>query len=144
MFRKPEHLSFKVAIIEDDTQNCDTVLRIIRDVLQGEVVCISERGESFLAWVEACRANNVDLAIDFILLDIALPEMDGFQVLQEIRKIPALNTVKVVAFTANLFQDAIERYRMAGFHSYIGKPISVAGFRASIQRILDHDSVWER
>jgi CheY-like chemotaxis protein len=82
MLRKPEHLAFKVAIVEDDIQNCDTVLRIIRDVLHGEVVSISERGEAFLTWIEACQANNVDLDIDIILLDIALPEMNGFEVLQ--------------------------------------------------------------
>jgi two-component system chemotaxis sensor kinase CheA len=144
MLTKPEHLAFKVAIVEDDIQNCDTVLRIIRDVLHGEVVSISERGEAFLTWIEACQANNVDLDIDIILLDIALPEMNGFEVLQAIRKIPALDSVKVVALTANLFQDAIEHYRMAGFHSFIGKPLSVAGFGARIQRILDHESVWER
>jgi CheY-like chemotaxis protein len=133
---------FRAAIIEDNAQNYDTALRVIRDILQGDVVHASTRGSLFLKWFEGWHQLNPHSKIDIILLDIALPLMNGFEVLKEIRKVEALRTTKIIAYTANVLQDAVLKYQVAGFDSYIGKPISITNFGKQIQSVLSDQVVW--
>ncbi len=64
---------------------------------------------------------------DFILLDHIMPEMDGIQVLQELRKIPDNNSknAKIIVLTANAIQGARENYLSKGFDDYLSKPIDM-------------------
>ena len=134
---------FRAAIVEDNAQNYDTAFRVIRDVLGGDIVHASTRGTLFLKWFDGWYAMNPDVTIDLILLDIALPVMNGFEVLKEIKKVPGLRQTKVIAYTANVLNDAVDKYKHAGFDSYIGKPISVVNFKSQIEKILNGEVVWE-
>jgi len=62
---------------------------------------------------------------DIILMDIQMPEMDGYEATRQIRamKIPAARVVRIIAMTANVFRDDIERCLEAGMDSHIGKPV---------------------
>jgi len=68
-----------------------------------------------------------------VLLDIQMPEMDGYQVLHVIRGDPALSALRVVALTAFAMQGDRERALEAGFDDYITKPVSVAQLKAQLQ-----------
>lgn len=74
-----------------------------------------------------------------ILLDVNMPGMDGYQVLEVFKADARLKAIPVVAITANAMPHDIERGRAAGFSEYLTKPLDVAGFF----RVLDgclHDS----
>ena len=70
---------------------------------------------------------------DLVLLDIQMPEMDGYAVLREIRSDPALQHLRVVALTAFAMQGDRERALEAGFDDYLTKPVSVAKLKAQLE-----------
>ncbi len=73
---------------------------------------------------------------DLILLDINLPGMSGYQVLNKLRSNSALNEIPVVAVTANAMPKSIARGKQAGFDEYLTKPLDVAKFNETIDRLL--------
>lgn len=71
-----------------------------------------------------------------ILLDINLPEMDGYQVLKILRANATIRAIPVVAISANATVRDIERSKEAGFDAYITKPLQVARFMELIDTFL--------
>lgn len=69
---------------------------------------------------------------DVILLDINLPGMDGFEVLQRLRQQDWARTVPIIAVSANVLQRDIERGMTAGFHAYLTKPLDIRQFYLTI------------
>jgi CheY-like chemotaxis protein len=70
---------------------------------------------------------------DLVLLDIQMPEMDGYAVLREIRGDPALQGLRVVALTAFAMQGDRERAFEAGFDDYLTKPVTMAKLKAQLE-----------
>jgi two-component system cell cycle response regulator DivK len=87
--------------------------------------------------------DQPNLNVDLILLDIQIPGEDGYGVLRRIRKEPRLANTKVLAVTANVMPQDVERARQAGFDGFIGKPLQFTRFPEQIQRVLQGESVWE-
>ncbi|MDO5657388.1 MAG: response regulator [Paracoccus sp. (in: a-proteobacteria)] len=83
--------------------------------------------------VDAIRAERPDL----VLLDIMLPEVSGYQIVEDLRADPALADVRVLMMTAR--GSVVERRRgMAlGADGFIAKPFELAELRAEISRLLD-------
>lgn len=75
-------------------------------------------------------------APDLILLDISMPEMDGYQVFDVLKADAKLHHIPVIALSANAMQRDIERSRSAGFSDYLTKPIDVRHFLQTIDRHL--------
>lgn len=73
---------------------------------------------------------------NLILLDINMPGMNGYEVLQSIREISQLDHTPVVAVTANAMQQDIERGLEAGFAAYITKPLDVEDFLKTVKQLL--------
>ncbi len=73
---------------------------------------------------------------EVILLDLLMPNLDGYQVVREIKKMPELEKTRVVAVTASAMIGDRERIAAAGFDGYIQKPIDVRTFIASLERLL--------
>lgn len=78
---------------------------------------------------------------DLILLDINMPELDGYQVLDIFKTNPDLEHVPVIAVTANAMPKDIERGKQAGFTDYVTKPIDVIKFLDIIDGCLLDDNV---
>lgn len=66
--------------------------------------------------------------IDLILLDINLPGMDGYQVLEQLRALERTRSIPVVALTSNASADAVARGKAAGFTDYLTKPLELWRF----------------
>lgn len=77
---------------------------------------------------------------DLVLLDIQMPEMDGYAVIRAVRADPELRTLPVIAITAFAMEGDSERAAAAGFDAYITKPIRVQSLRQEIQRLLGYGS----
>lgn len=60
---------------------------------------------------------------DLFIFDISLPDMDGVELLREIKKIPELQSIPVIAMTSHAMKGDEERFLAAGFNAYISKPI---------------------
>jgi len=73
---------------------------------------------------------------DVILLDINMPDMDGYQILEIFKASALLQNIPVVAVTANAMPRDIERGMAAGFAEYLTKPINVQQFHTALDRLL--------
>jgi CheY-like chemotaxis protein len=77
---------------------------------------------------------------DLILLDINLPGMDGYEVLEKLRNKPVTKDIQVIAISANAMASDIKKGKTAGFDNYLTKPIDVANFLQVIDKIFHLDS----
>lgn len=100
---------------------------LVREALADQVSSIIEAADGREA-LEKIRETQPDL----VLLDIQMPEMDGYAVLREIRKDAALAGLRVVALTAFAMQGDRERALQAGFDDYLTKPITVAKLKTQL------------
>ena len=100
---------------------------LVREILNDLVSSLVEAANGSEA-LEKIRQSPPDL----VLLDIQMPEMDGFQVLREIRRDPALKNLRVVALTAFAMQGDRESALDAGFDDYITKPVTGAKLKAQL------------
>jgi len=103
----------KIAVVEDNPDNRLLVWAILDDHYE-----ISEY-ETGLEVVDGLLDDIPDL----VLLDISLPEMDGTEVLQWIRKQAELEGLPVIALTAHAMAGDREKYLEQGFNDYLTKPI---------------------
>ncbi len=73
---------------------------------------------------------------DLIMLDIRMPEMDGYEVVARIRRMPELAHTRVVAVTASAMAHDRERIAASGFDGYISKPIDPLTFLEQLRPFL--------
>jgi len=96
--------------------------------------------------VVAARSGTEGVALatevqpDLILLDIQLPQMDGYAVAQALRQNPALKDVPIVAVTSYAMVGDRERALAAGCNGYIEKPINPDTFMSEIEKYLKPQS----
>jgi two-component system, cell cycle response regulator DivK len=80
--------------------------------------------------------------VDLVLLDIHIPDEDGYVVLQRLRGDPRFKSTWIVAVTADASPESLLRAQAAGFDGFIGKPISPDEFPSQIKSILEGHPVW--
>ncbi len=126
-----------ILIVEDNLNNFILMTRLL--AFLGVKKCEwKASGWKVLEFAETL--GNVDL----ILMDIALPEADGYQSLASLRSHPSFASVPIVAVTADVSVESIGRARNAGFDGFIGKPLDPDRFPEQVRRILGGEEVWER
>ena len=81
--------------------------------------------------------------IDLILMDLFLPEEDGYQVLSKLRAHTRFADALIIAVTADVSNANMERARNAGFNGFIGKPLDPDRFPNQIRRILRGEEIWD-
>jgi|GEM_PF-192841 len=116
-----------VLYIEDNAAN----LALMRQVMPalGPALHVAETGAEGLALAR-------DLMPDLILLDLHLPDMDGFQVKAALASDPLTRGIPVVAFTAGAGRADARRGRKAGFAAWLTKPLDIALLAATLQTVL--------
>lgn len=116
-----------ILYIEDNLDNRKLISRLLTAF--GFEVYTAVSGHDGLAYVES---NTPDL----ILMDLSMPEMDGYTVASEMRTLPHLDPVPIIALTANVMKGDRERSLEAGCDGYIQKPISVDTFPNQLRAFL--------
>lgn len=107
----------KVLIIDDDSRN----IFALKAVLQSKGYdCVT--AESARHGLDKLH-NNDD--IDAILMDMMMPEMDGYQAIAEIKKVFPQSTTPIIAVTAQAMDGDREKCLRAGATAYISKPINI-------------------
>ena len=107
----------KVLIVDDDIRNV-YALTIALENHEMDIL-VAENGR------EALEVLNVHPETDLILMDIMMPEMDGFEAIQHIRKIRIFETIPIIALTAKAMKHSREECLEAGASDYISKPINL-------------------
>jgi two-component system, cell cycle response regulator DivK len=79
--------------------------------------------------------------VDVIFLDLEMPGLDGYAVLELLRANPRFKTAPIVAYTVHVSEVKVAYEH--GFDSFIGKPLNSDKFPDQLNRILNGESVWE-
>lgn len=108
----------KILIIDDDARN----IFALKAVLQSKgYPCHS--ATSALEGISHLQEHPEDIGI--VLLDMMMPEMDGYQAIAEIRRDIALNAIPIIAVTAQAMTGDREKVLEAGADGYVSKPVDV-------------------
>jgi len=122
----------RILVIEDNEQN-----RILmRQILQHHSYEVLEAVDG-AAGLAMAKQHMPDL----ILLDLQMPVMDGFAVIVEIRKTPALRRLKVMAVTSFAMKGDREKALAAGFNEYVTKPIDTRKFVEMVKSMLSTEDL---
>jgi two-component system chemotaxis sensor kinase CheA len=107
----------KVLIVDDDIRNVYALTIALEN--HAMEILVAENGKEALEVLKA-HPNT-----DMILMDIMMPEMDGFEAIQHIRKISIFETTPIIALTAKAMKHSREECLEAGATDYISKPINL-------------------
>jgi signal transduction histidine kinase/ActR/RegA family two-component response regulator len=122
------HARTKILYIEDNPANALLMRHIVKELNEVELVVAVTGREG----IETARS----LLPALILLDINLPDIDGFEVLTILKNDSATTPIPVIALTANAMPREVKRGLNAGFHSYVTKPLDPAQLIETITKIL--------
>ena len=115
----------RVLVVEDNVINQRIAARLLQNL--GCTVDVVANGR------EAVEMIN-GISYDMVLMDVQMPEMDGFAATGEVRKGGPHAQVPIVAMTANAMAGDRERCLAAGMNDYLSKPVHPA----DLQRVLHH------
>ena len=118
----------KVLLVDDNELNLK--IGVLQLQHEGSTVDTALNGQ--LA-VDTLKENGMD-AYDFVLMDIQMPVMDGYEATSIIRKLPGGDKLKILAFSANAFEEDKERSLKAGMNGHIAKPLKVKELLKELKR----------
>lgn len=117
----------KILLVDDDSRNVFALSKILNE--RGMVIIKAENGKY------ALEALNNHPDIDLVLMDIMMPEMDGYEAMRQIRSQKKHQGLPVIALTAKAMNNDKQKCIDAGANDYIAKPIDV-------ERLLSLMRVW--
>lgn len=116
-----------ILYVEDNIDNRTLVRRIL-----------TAEGYNLLEAVNATQALDIlnGTHPDLILMDINMPDMDGYSLTAKIKGTPGLGSIPIIALTANVMRGDREKSLEAGCDGYIQKPIDIDLLSEQIERFL--------
>lgn len=124
-------LSKNILIVEDDPDNQELLKEIIDscpDSYNHESV---NTGEEALKHLEN---NNYDL----VIMDVGMPQKDGYEIIKQIRKTSTYNKTPIVALTAHAMKGVKEKVLESGFNEYLSKPCLPKDIKSTIIKYLEN------
>jgi osomolarity two-component system sensor histidine kinase NIK1 len=119
----------KILLVEDNLMNQKVVMFNLKK-LNCEITAVANGKEAFETF-----KNNI---YDIVLMDIMLPEMNGYEITIEIRKFEKLNgvtnPVTIIALTANTYENDKEKCLSVGMNDYLSKPFSAQQLINTIEK----------
>mgnify|MGYP001205830034 CR=1 FL=1 len=117
----------KVLIVDDDMRNVFALSKVLKE--KGLEIIKADNGKT------ALKSLNEDKNIDIVLMDIMMPEMDGYECMKEIRKVRHFKELPIIALTAKAMKEDRKKCIDAGADDYITKPVD-------IDRLLSLMRIW--
>jgi HAMP domain-containing protein/CheY-like chemotaxis protein/signal transduction histidine kinase len=107
----------RILIVDDDVRNIFSLTSVLEQ--QGMQVVFAENGR------DAIRLLQEQAGIDLVLMDVMMPEMDGYETTRAIREMPEFAQLPIISLTAKAMKGDREKSISAGASDYITKPVDV-------------------
>jgi CheY-like chemotaxis protein len=107
----------QVLIVDDDVRNVFALTSVLER--HGMQVVFAENGRDGITTLEA------NPEVDIVLMDIMMPEMDGYETMAAIRELPQFRKLPIIALTAKAMKGDRERSIAAGASDYVTKPVNI-------------------
>src|SRR5688500_5306267 len=117
----------KVLVVDDDVPNIFSLTSVLED--DGMVVRFAENGK------DAVKAIAEDPDVDAILMDVMMPEMDGYETKRAVREMPRFKSLPIIVLAAKAMDGDRERCHAAGAPGSIAKPVGT-------EQLLSLVRVW--
>lgn len=126
----------KVLIVEDDETNLRVASSMV-GLADCHAICARNPKEA----IDAFKRERPQL----VLMDLGLPQMDGYELASEIRRLEldAANAVPIVAVTAFMAKDHEEACRKAGFAGFLPKPVNIDALVSLVKRLTQQHAFSE-
>jgi signal transduction histidine kinase/ActR/RegA family two-component response regulator len=123
---------YRILLVEDNEINAEIAEEMLKN--EGARITVAQNGKIA---VDIC-AGSEESGFDLILMDIMMPEMDGLTATRMIRSMKRtdLQTVPIIAMTANAFVDDRKAAMEAGMNGYVTKPVNVEDLLREIQTVI--------
>ena len=108
----------RILLVDDDVRNIFALTSVLE--LQGAEIAVARNGR------EAIDKLNAMDNIDLVLMDVMMPELDGYAATRQIRANPRWSKLPIIAVTAKAMKDDQEQCLQAGANDYLAKPIDIA------------------
>ena len=106
----------KVLVVDDDARNIFALASLLENHEMQVISATNGR--------QAIETLHGTEDIDIVLMDIMMPEMDGYETMREIRHVPKFRTLPILALTAKAMKGDREKCLDAGASDYIAKPVN--------------------
>lgn len=126
-----------VLYVEDDARSRKMMSLLLEGRMKLPHVTMMADSEDFVA-----RVNALDPKPDIIFLDIHVPPHDGFEMLAMLRDLEWVNGTPIVALTASVMNEEVQKLRGAGFNACLAKPLDLGTFPETVERILAGETIW--
>ena len=124
----------KVLVVDDKPYNRAVLVNLLEPL--GFELAEAENGQE---GIEQARAMQPDV----IFMDLVMPVLTGFEATQEIRKMPELQDVVIIAISASVFDTDQQQSMLAGCDGFLPKPVDVKKLFASLETHLELEWVYE-
>lgn len=118
-----------VLIVDDDERNVFALSAVLRTI-RPKIITASDG----IDCIEKLKANR---DIDIVLLDMMMPDMDGYETIKQIRSDDTLKNIPIISLTALAMSGDKEKCIEAGANDYCSKPVDFKILLSKIQTLLD-------
>ena len=118
----------KILMVDDSALNLKIGTLLLRE--KGAIVDTASNGK---AAVDLVREKGTD-AYDIVIMDVQMPIMDGYEATAALRALPGGKKMKIIAFSANAFEEDKEKSLRAGMDGHISKPLKLDEFLQELNR----------
>lgn len=120
----------RVLIIDDEPTIVEVVVRAVQQL--GEGIEVATAADGFEAGLQIATFKP-----DLLVLDLMMPQIDGFEVCRIVRRNPITAHIKILIITAYGIHENIERALQLGADDFMHKPLSIPSLVAKVEQLLD-------
>jgi CheY-like chemotaxis protein len=124
----------EILLVEDNEDDIVIIQEVFADMKLASIVNTVRDGEEALAYLRRKGKYEVARMPDIVLLDINMPKKNGFEVLEEMKKDPRLQSLPVIMLTTSHREEDVVRSYTNGACSYIQKPVDLDRFKQLIKQ----------
>jgi CheY-like chemotaxis protein len=126
-----------ILYVEDDPASITIMKAIIEKIMKIPSLTVFQGSDRFMEKVIALKAQP-----DVFILDIHMKPLDGYELLTMLRADSRFRHSKIIALTASVMGEEVDRLKSNGFDGAISKPLSIRQFPGLLERILQGEPVW--